>query len=104
MEHRSLDFDDDSLLHTLEPVYLPPPTLEIKSHTLYRYDDYLWNGFELDCTVIKLTKGYFTFVEFDDLEKVELLDCLWAQVNRNQETGEISKVRAVGQIGRKKFL
>ena|SRR3989344_9340093 len=106
MEHtsRRLDFNDDALLLLPEPpAYLPPATLEVKSHTLYRYNDYRWDGFVSDCKVIKLTKGYFTFVEFEDLEKLSALKYLRARVDTCPYTGKVVKVRALGEIGRKKY-
>src|SRR6185436_9709387 len=48
-------------------------------------------------------KGYFTFIEPEDLEKVNMLDCLWTLEENCPETGEVIKVRACGQIKRKKF-
>lgn len=97
-----VDYFDRVSVH--ETLYLPLPTLAIKPHTLYRYDDYQWNsGFEIDCAVIKLTKGYFTLVEYEDLDKALELKSLRAREELCPQTGEVIKVRAVGEIGRKKY-
>lgn len=87
-----------------ETSYLPPQTLAIKPHSLYRYDNYQWSsGFKLDCAVIKLTKGYFTLVEYEDFDKAMMLGSLRAREELCPQTGEVLKVRAVGEIGRKKY-
>lgn len=96
--------DDSLLLLEERSAYFPASsTLEVKPHTLYRYDEYRWDKFVADCAVIKLSKGYFTFVEFEDVAKASKLRSLRAREEICPVTGKVTKVRALGEIGRKKY-
>lgn len=98
------DFSDEDIarLHTEEPAANPElsSTPDIESfHPKYLYDQYEWREFKTDCAVVRLTKGYFTFVEHEDLKKMEILDSIWTVISLDPRGGEIIKVRAWCQFG-----
>lgn len=96
-------------LHELdEPETKPLPILplEFKPHSLFRYRQYRWELFSPDVygyAVIRLNNGYFTIVDPEDAERATQLRSLRALVSKCPVTGKTLKVRAIGEISRKKY-
>lgn len=101
----------DTLLQAVLEEGSPSPPLlaekwgpqQVAPHELYKLGRYDWTAFRPDYVVIPLTKGYFTMVEREDVKRALLLRSLRAREEICPETGRVLKVRAVGQIGEKKY-
>jgi hypothetical protein len=67
---------DDEALRALqeepEPSLLPTAEHEEDPSHRFRYDDYNWDGFRVPGQVtVKLSQGYFTFIDEEDLDKLQ---------------------------------